>query len=339
VSPAERLVLIPDPVLPPWQQEEPLEPLRWEGRTMGTIWRVSAYASGAVARRREAIFSQIQRRLDSIVKQMSHYEAESDLSRYNRAEAGTWVTLPEDLYRVLRCGLEIASASHGWFDPTLGQVISLWGFGPEAEDCDPQLWEGLEALKRCGWEKIQLCHSRRQAWQPGGVDLNLSAIAKGFAVDEIAVLLRARGVAAGLVEIGGEFAGWGVKPNGSPWWVELENPPYGEGAIPEAVVALCGQAVASSGDWVQRRRAGRKSVSHLIDPCTGAPVEGPVTGAAVVHESCMIADAWATALCVAPLRAAMRLAECHGLAARLVYRKPCGRMEQWLSPAMQAMLD
>lgn len=339
MSPTGRQVLIPER-LPPFRlSAEAQHPLCWEGRSMGTVWRVCAYAGAAAARLQHEIGIGIEQRLERIVRQMSHFDPDSDLSRFNRAPAGSWVALPEPFFQVLRCALEIAAGSCGWFDPTLGEPISLWGFGPEPGERDPAPWEALAALQRCGWERLRIDAARRAVLQPGGLQLNLAAIAKGFAVDEVSAWLQACGAGSALVEIGGEFRGWGVKPDGSPWWVELENPPHCANEIPHTLVALCGLSVASSGDWVQRRRAGRRSVSHLIDPSTGSPVEGATAGASVLHESCMLADAWATALCAAPPRAAKRLAELHGLAARLLFRAPCGRLREWLSPALRPMAE
>lgn len=338
VSRRPRRVLVPVEI-PAWRAPgRALRPLFWEGRAMGTYWRVSAFADSSVPERCVTeIRRGIERRLNTVVVQMSHYQWDSDLSRYNRARAGTWVTLPDPFFDVLRCAVEIAAASQGWFDPTLGECISLWGFGAEPPVEDPAERARREALRNCGWERLKLDTVRRAAWQPGGLKLNLSAIAKGFAVDDLSRRLQQRGIVSALVDIGGELRGWGVKPDGTPWWVRVENPPYDDGSIAETLVALCGLSIASSGDWMQWRRAGQRLVCHLMDPTTGAPIEGRTCGAAVIHDSCMVADAWATALCVAPPRAAMRLAGRHGLAARLIYRKPSGRLGEWLSPAMQAM--
>ncbi|MCS6954494.1 MAG: FAD:protein FMN transferase [Bryobacteraceae bacterium] len=311
--------------------------LRWEGRSMGSSWRVRAFGHAPAAVRSRQIGAGIAERLDIVVRQMSHYDPESCLSRFNRAPAASWVELPEEMFRVLRCGIEIASATCGWFDPTLGEAVSLWGFGPDPASVFPTEAAALGVLERCGWRKLRLDPTRRAVWQPGGLQLNFGGIAKGFAVDFVLDWLRQGGLAAALVEIGGELAGFGVKPDGTPWWVELENPPLVAQSLPETLLALSGAAVASSGDWVQRQWAGSRSISHLIDPTTGSPADGPTAGASVIHDSCMIADAWATALCVAPPRLAMRLAAWHGLAARLVFRSGPAGLQEWLSPAMRAM--
>jgi thiamine biosynthesis lipoprotein len=332
-----RRLLIPELPSPPVPDSHARFEMRWEGRSMGTVWSVTAFGNAFAAARRHEIGSGIADRLATVVRQMSHYDPASCLSRYNRAPAQSWVELPQEMFRVLRCSLEIARATRGWFDPTLGEAVSLWGFGPDPAPRLPEEAQIMDMLDRCGWQKVRLDQARRAAWQPGGLQLNLSGIAKGFAVDLVLDWLRVSGLASALVEIGGELAAFGVKPDGAPWWVELENPPLAAHRLPETVVALANVAVATSGDWIQRHWAGIRSVSHLIDPTTGYPSEGPAVGASVVHESCMIADAWATALCVAPPRLATRLAAWHGLAARIIFRSRATGPREWLSPAMRAM--
>jgi thiamine biosynthesis lipoprotein len=311
--------------------------LHWEGRSMGTSWRVTAFGDGLAASRCHEIGAGINARLDSVVRQMSHFDPDSDLSRLNRAAAGSIVQLPQELFRVLRCGIEIANATCGWFDPTLGAASALWGFGPEPVAAFPAEATIMAVIERCGWQKLQLDSGRCAAYQPGGLQLNLGGIAKGFAVDYVLEWLRHCGLDSALVEIGGELAAFGVKPDGTPWWVALENPPSAVSLLPETVVALADCAVASSGDWMQRRWVGARLVTHLIDPTTGTPYEGCVAGATVIHESCMIADAWATALCVAPPSLGMRLAEWYGLAARIVFRNSSAEIHEWLTPAMRTM--
>lgn len=339
ISAPPRRLLIPELPSPPAPEPHARFEMRWEGRSMGTAWRVTAFGNALAAARRHEIGGGIAERLSAVVQQMSHYDPASNLSQFNRAPAQSWIELPQEMFQVLRCSLEIARATRGWFDPTLGEAVSIWGFGPDPAPQLPGEVQRLAVLDRCGWQKLRLDPARRAAWQPGGLQLNLSGIAKGFAVDLVLQWLRACGLASALVEIGGELAAFGVKPDGAPWWVELEDPPAAAHGLPETVVALAGAAVATSGDWIQRRWAGTRSVSHLIDPTSGLPGEGSTASASVIHESCMIADAWATALCVAPPRLAMRLARWHGLAARIICRSGPDGLREWLSPAMRAMAD
>jgi thiamine biosynthesis lipoprotein len=139
-----------------------------------------------------------------------------------------------------------------------------------------------------------------------------------------------------LVEIGGELRGDGVRPDGQPWWVDVEPPPGL--SVPTLRVALCGLAVATSGDYRRFRLEGDRRLSHSIDPATGAPISNAVASVTVLHDSAMLADAWATAITVLGPERGMRLATQHGLAARLVERQGDGGRE-YMTPALAAMLD
>nr|WP_318781324.1 FAD:protein FMN transferase [Sphingomonas aliaeris] len=161
----------------------------------------------------------------------------------------------------------------------------------------------------------------------GGLSLDLSGIAKGYAVDAVADLLAASGIAHALVEIGGELVGRGVRPDGQPWWVDLEVPP-GLTLAPFRV-ALHGLAVATSGDY----RRGE----HTIDPRTGYPVVDPVASVSVIHRSALAADAWATALTVLGVHEGIAMAEREGLAARLVTVRG-GVAVEHITPALAEML-
>ncbi len=332
-----RRVLIPDLPALPAVQRGPLFELRWEGRAMGTVWRARAFAGPQAAAAREEIRRGVEREIDLVVRQMSHFDPHSDLSRYNGAKPGEWVAVPAEFFTVLRCAVEIARATCGWFDPTVGEAVDLWGFGARERAAPPSPSELAAARQRSGWHRLRLDPRREAVFQPGGLQLNLSAIAKGYAVDRVAEYLERRGDWSELVELEGKLRGFSVKPEGDPWWVLLESPSHGAAALPETLLALHNVSVASSGDWVRRRTCGRAEVSHLIDPDTSEPQKRAVAGASVVHESCMLADAWATALSVAPPRAALRLADCYGLCARIVYEDGDGLVRERLSSGMEAM--
>jgi thiamine biosynthesis lipoprotein len=176
--------------------------------------------------------------------------------------------------------------------------------------------------------------------QPGGVQFDLSSVAKGFAVDRVSHALRDLGAADHLVEIGGELRGSGTKPDGSPWWVALDQPAAGDAGDPacETIVALHGLSVATSGD-AQRyfERDGRRW-SHTIDPRTGRPVSDRLAAVTVLHPSCMRADALATALTVLGPDGGLDYATACGLAARFVIRRARG-IEERITPAFAAMLE
>lgn len=289
---------------------------------MGTSW--SAHLVGPPAHCLPVIEDVLAR----IIDQMSNWEAQSAISRFNRAPVGEWMTLPPDMLSVLRAGLEMARLSDGAFDPAIGHLVDQWGFGPAS------LPRPAPLLDRSPWQAIAL--EGEKARRLADVALDFSGIAKGFAVDAVAAALRAMGVANFLIEIGGELRGEGVKPDMQPWWVDVEPPPGL--AIPLLRIALCGLSVATSGDYRRFRMDGEARLSHSIDPVRGTPIAAGVASVTVLHDSAMWADAWATAITVLGPEPGMALATRHALPARLVLRTHDGAQE-YMTPALAAMLE
>lgn len=287
---------------------------------MGTSW--SAQIVDPPARCESAIEAVLAR----IIDQMSNWEADSAISRFNRAAVGVWMPLPADMLTVLRAGLNMARLSDGAFDPAIGQLVDQWGFGPG--------FGPTAASVNAPWTHIEVEGDR--ARRRADVALDFSGIAKGFAVDAAAAQLRAMGVANFLIEIGGELRGEGIKPDIQPWWVDVESPP--DLTIPTLRIALCGLSVATSGDYRRFRIADGARLSHSIDPATGAPIAAGVASVTVLHDSAMLADAWATAITVLGPDKGMALATRHDLAARLALRMDDGAHE-YMTPALAAMLE
>ena len=286
------------------------------GDTMGTRWRVCVVGRAQLALR--PLHDAVQATLDRVVAQMSTWEPDSDLSRYNRAETGSWQPLPQPFEDVLRCALEIAAASGGAYDPTVGPLVDLWGFGPGGRG--PRVPDASEidiACARIGWHRIVLRDAPPAVLQPGGAALDLSAIAKGHGVDAVATCLRERGIADALVEVGGELFGYGRKPGGVPWRVLVETAPGADDAAP-CVLSLEGSAVATSGVHWHRFEHDGRSYAHTLDPRSGAPVERAPASVTVIADAAMRADAWATALTVMGFDDGFAFARARGLAARFV---------------------
>lgn len=301
---------------------------------MGTTWTVqwSEPDAGDPTDLRAALVQALAR----LVAQMSHWAPDSDLCHYNRAPPGSWSPLAPEFATVMREALAVAGACDGAFDPTAGPLVDAWGFGPPGPRTRaPSAAERVAAQARVGWQRLRMVDDR--LLQPGGIALDLSAIAKGYAVDRLVALLEARGIAHYLVEIGGELRGQGCKPDGSPWWVALESPPGA--ALPETVLALDGLAVASSGDYRRHADYDGTRCAHSLDPRSGVPIAHGLAAASVVHASAMSADAWSTALGVLGLDEGMALAERHGLAARFVQRHGDGRFSEHRSTALIALED
>lgn len=305
------------------------------GETMGTTWSAKAVLPATVDL--AALEAMIQRALDAVVAQMSPWEPLSDLCRYNRAPAGSWIRLPEATLTVLRRAIEVAETSDGAFDPTLGALTDLWGFGPRPFSGAPPEPSAIAAQREAGgWKRLTL--DGEALFQPGGLRLDLNGIAKGFGVDQAAAALDRAGVKSYLVEVGGELRGTGAKPDGQPWWVELERPPSANDAE-KTLVALHDLAVATSGDYRRFFDHEGRRYAHTLDPATGAPVTHPTVSVTVLAQDCMSADAWATALTVMTPDAALAFAAKRDLAALIVSRAASGGLEERLSPALRAMLD
>lgn len=340
-----RRVLLPqhisDQIAPPGAAIRDLR-----GLTMGTSWSVRLVESAMPGRAGSADLQQgLQQQLDLVVAQMSHWSEESDLGRFNRAEPGSWHSLPAAFCEVLGFAMHVSQASGGAYDPCAGALVNLWGFGPRHRYDEPGFLPPKDdtlalLLSQRQRRRLQLDLPARRARQPGGLQLDLSAVAKGYGVDRLARYLDSQGIGHYLVEVGGELRGAGSKPDGQPWWVMLEQVDGADATKhpPELLLALHGLSVATSGDYRRFFQDGTVRFSHTIDPRSGMPIANQLASVTVVHAQCMAADAWSTALTVLGPDAGMALAEEQGLAARFLRRDGDGYHET-LSSHMLAMLD
>lgn len=312
----------------------------WQGRSMGTTWSVRLAGPRTLDEAR--LQAQLQQQLDQVVAEMSPWEASSDISYFNAAEAGTWQKLPADFLQVLSTALDVARDSDGAFDPAIGALVDLWGFGPAGRREDAPTEDEIAAARAVsGWWKLELDVANARVRQPGGLRLDFSGIAKGFAVDKLSDFLHEAGLPNHLVEVGGELRGRGLRPDGHPWWVALESPPakaQSENAEPETIVALHELSIATSGDYRKFFSAGGQTYAHTLDPRSGRPLETSLTSVTVLHASCMQADAEATALFVLGPERGRAYAEEKGIAARFLLRRD-GGLAEILTTAMAAMLE
>jgi thiamine biosynthesis lipoprotein len=298
------------------------------GVSMGTDWSARMMLPPAVD---ADLGPALQRELDEIVAQMSHWDGSSLLSRYNRAPSGSWHALPPQFFAVMDYALSVREDTGGAYDPAAGSLVNLWGFGPtgrydQAGFYAPAREVVAAVLAERQGRRPRLDREQRCLYQPGGAILDLSSVAKGYAVDCLAQRLEALGVRHYLVEVGGELRGAGVKPDGQPWWVELEGVPDAAGSpVPQSVVALHGLAVATSGDYrryyqLSMSHHARQRASHTLDPRTGYPIANSVASVTVLAPTCMAADALSTALTVMGVEAGLPFAEQRGIAARFLLR-------------------
>ncbi|MDF3861452.1 FAD:protein FMN transferase [Achromobacter denitrificans] len=295
----------------------PARPAALAGATMGTTWsaRMALPPGRAEAAARQAI----QAALDEVVAQMSTWEADSDITRYNRAAPG-WQALPAAFFRVLNHALALAEETGGAYDPTVGPLVNAWGFGPHQRAFEPPSAAAIEtARSRCGWRRVRLDLDAQAAWQEGGTYLDLSSIAKGYGVDRAALALDALGITQYLVEVGGELRARGKRPDGQPWRVAVEVPDASGGHALALPLDEC--SIATSGDYRRHAGSGDGRYAHTIDPRTGHPVRNDLASVTVLHPGCMQADALATALTVLGVEDGLAHARRHDLAALFILRE------------------
>jgi thiamine biosynthesis lipoprotein len=306
-----------------------------DGASMGTTWNVQLVAPDAEL---PTLRATIERELDAVIAQMSAWEPESDLSRFNRSAAGTWQTLPEPLFDVFSHALALARDTDGAYDPTVGPLVNLWGFGPEgdARTTPPDAAQIESARARVGWHRIELDPPTRRALQPGGIEVDVSSLGPGHAIDRIAARLREHGVRTYLIELGGEMLAAGRKPGGHAWRVAVEPAIEDDAGEPgyDTVLALHDQAAGSSGDYrVGFQHEGRR-YSHTIDPRSGAPVAHDLAGVTALAPSAMQADAYAAALMVLGPERGLAWANERGIAAVFTRRTAHG-YERVATPALE----
>lgn len=261
----------------------------------------------------EALASALFEAVDRLDRQMSNWKPDSDLNRLNAAPVGEWVTLPRELMAVLAEALKIGRASKGAFDIGVGGMAAAWGFGPGGRQPDPGLIAAASAAPRAATtEALHLDPGASRARKSAPLSLDLSGIAKGFSVDEMARVMDAFGIRSWLVGIDGEMRASGVKPDGSPWAVVHERPDrHSREAM--GVIELTDMAVATSGNYRHWAEVEGRLVSHTMDPGSRRPLDNEAASVSVLAATCMAADAWATAFMVLGVEAASRLAAAFGL--------------------------
>jgi len=271
--------------------------VRLSGEALGTVWAVTLASPEADALDRKALRQRVMETLDRVDRSMSHWREDTELSRFNRdLDAGNFRFSPETR-RVVTAALTLARETAGAFDPTVGPLVAAWGFGPRAASEDPGEREIAMLRERVGWQRLTWDAQGRLVRRAPGVELDLSAIAKGYAADAIAQALAADQPTGVLVEVGGEVRAFGTAADGGPWRVGVESP-VAPGSQLEVVVALTGAALATSGDYRQIRVSDGVTRSHILDPRSGKPLANRVASASVIAPTCMEADGVATALMV-----------------------------------------
>lgn len=287
------------------------------GSTMGTRFVAEFYATPGLDRLR--LQAKLQRAVDQVDHQMSPWITSSNLNQFNQTAMGKWVPVPTEFFLVLYKGMEIGELSDGAFDMNVGALLKQWGFGPQGSEADTGQPSPSTVSAHLA---IDLDANTRMIRKHADVFLDLCGIAKGFGVDELASVLISEGIQNYLVSIDGELRVGGKKPDGDLWTLSIERPDLHQRDV---LIAFHGTdiALATSGDYRQRRFCNGNFVSHTMDSRKKTPVENDLASVTVAAPNCMSADAWATALMVKGLEAGIALANRHQLDAVFIQRKDC----------------
>lgn len=288
------------------------------GPTMGSRYSALFYAAPGFATL--DLGERLAQAVARVEQQMSGWNPQSDLNRLNAAPRHRWISVPRELMSVITTALRVSEQSCGAFEIAVGDLVQSWGFGPTPRTLD------LPALRELGRQRrspatsaLVLEPRRHRLRKRGKLRLDLNGIAKGFGVDELARALEASGIRDYLVGIDGEMRARGRKPGGQPWSVAVEKPLRGERQV-MGVMELEDAAIATSGDYRRWVDIAGQSYAHTLDPTTGEPLRNRLASVSVVASSCMLADAWATALLVLGEVEGPRLAQERGMDALFVIR-------------------
>ncbi|EZI28079.1 FAD:protein FMN transferase [Pseudomonas extremaustralis] len=289
------------------------------GETMGTRYTALFYAEAGLDT--DAINRALAQAVGRVDQQMSTWKADSDLNRLNAAPEQVWLPVPEELVTVLAAALRVGQQSGGAFDIAVGDLVEAWGFGPGASSVTEQPLDTLAPRSALSANAaLTVDTQRHQVRKRAPLQLNLNAIAKGFGVDELARCLDGFGLTDYLVGIDGEMRARGSKPDAQPWVVAIEKPCRGVREV-MGVMELCDAAIATSGDYRHWIDVKGRHYAHTMNPATGAPLCNSVAAVTVVAASCMLADAWATALMVLGESEGPRVAQARGMDALFVLRE------------------
>lgn len=283
-----------------------------QGQTMGTAFTIKALAVPPAAKAR--ISTEISRRLEEINACLSIHRPDSEISRFNSSGQKNRFNASEDFQNVLATSLHVHDLTSGAFDPSIKPLADLWGFGPDSGCARP--WSPPDprdirhVLEFTGLDKVSALPSGQGFTADPRMQLDFGAVAKGYAVDEIAKILRQHGIKHFLVEIGGDLFAGGRNQANRPWRVGVNRPsPEAAGDDVILVLELQDRAVATSGDYRQFFRHADQMYSHVLDPRTGFPVRNRVAAVTVLAPCAAVADALATGLMVLGVDAGLAVVE------------------------------
>ena len=275
-------------------ENESIEQIK--GESMGTSYSINVLGDERIEQDR------IDRRLVEINDTFSTWLDDSELSQLNRAPVGEWIDVSSELYLMLKQSLEVFHQTDGYFDPGIGRLIDLWGFGASGGRTEAPKREEIEQAFENSSIRYLLMEDGRVK-KTRNIHINLSAIAKGYAVDEIARLIKMSGIKNFLVEIGGEVVASGNN-RGDDWVVGVERPDN-KAPIP---IVLKDASIATSGNYRNYFIWEGKKYMHIFNPSTGLPANNDLSSVSVIHPQSAMSDAYSTAMMAMGSKKAIELA-------------------------------
>jgi thiamine biosynthesis lipoprotein len=303
-------------------------PLHYSDAIFGTSFTIKAPALPGSITSAE-IQLKVKQLLDKLNAQMSTYQQDSELSKINQNQTGEWIAVSDALYQVLKQANTISELSSGAFDITVGPLVNLWGFGPKGMSfVAPDEEKIKQQLLNTGYKRLLFNDDKQQIKkQVPLLYLDLSAIAKGYAVDLVGALLEANGIVDYMVEIGGELRLKGLNIQRKSWRIAVEKPTADQRMI-QKVLPLTDISLATSGDYRNFFEVEGVRFSHTIDPRSGKPITHKLASITILSDTTMKADALATALMVLGVEQGYRLAEKENIAALFIIKTKEGFIEK-----------
>ena len=312
--------------------------LEFKGEAEGSTYNIKVVDPSLHAGTREALDRGIAGELDLVDSTMSRFDPESELSRFNQSRDGRPFIMSEVAIKVIAVALQMSEKSGGAYDITVLPILRLWGFANRSPRKELPTQAEIDAARaHVGWRLLEVNekdHTVRKL--DPQVEIDLGSIAPGAAVDRLAEMFEAFDYRSYMIEMSGEVRAHGTRPDGSPWRIGIEKPLDGAHSVKE-VIPLQNRAMSTSGDYRQFYVLGGKRLSHTMDPRTGWPIQHGLASITVVHDDCMLADAWATALDVLGPIDGFALAEREGIAALFVTREKDGSFSERATKGFAAL--
>lgn len=286
------------------------------GPTMGSTFTIK-YVYNAATPAADAVGVEVQSILDEVDRQMSTYRLDSDIARFNQSPVNTCMQMPQPVLDLAQYGYDLSSLSDGAFDLTLGPLLDLWGFGPQARGKRvPSADEIAAAKAQTGYKHIRVVND--QLCKDADVKVEFNSIAAGYTVDRISERFAQLNIDSYMIEVTGELIAKGLKPDGSPWRIALEQP-LGDGQrVIQRVLEIDGYGLNTSGDYRNYFEENGVRFSHTIDPQVGAPISHKLASVTIVDRSTLHADGLGTLLLVLGPERGLDFAEEHKIAAFFV---------------------